>query len=537
MTDHQTQMSLPRTIGRYEVRREVGRGGMATVYQGRDPRFDRDVAIKVLPHAFMHDPTFRGRFEREAKTIAMLEHSAIVPVYDFGEENGQPYLVMRFMPGGSLAERIAEAPLPLAESARIMSRLASALDDAHAIGIIHRDLKPGNILFDKYNDPYVADFGIAKISEATAAFTGSTIIGTPAYMSPEQARGEAGIDGRSDIYSLGAILFEMLTGELPYDAETPMGIAMRHITDPIPRILEVNPNLPVGCEALIEKAMAKDREDRFQTAREFAEAVQAVARGELLAPTRPAHRREAAAAVLDEPQTIPLRAAAAVTPAGAVAVAESTVASAEADTGPMSGQGAAVEEPVRDPSTTGSLRRVRSATNQRIAIGIVLLTAVMVAGRLLKIPVERFVWPGYIIVPGALILYLGYREREKRQTGLTIAGTVVTTVGVLLLYQSIFGHWASWAYAWALVGPFAAGLGIALAGKWGDQPGLLASGIKVGRIGLILFAVGWFSFEVILGISQQTIAAVLWAPVLTGVGVYFLWRYLTGGRGRTPPSM
>src|SRR5574341_2059355 len=231
-------------INRYQIKSELGRGGMATVYRAWDPRFDRDVAVKVLPKAFTHDPLFRGRFEQEAKVIASLEHAAIVPVYDVGEEADQPYLVMRYMTGGSLSARLKEAPLSLGEAAHLLTRLAPALDHAHEKGIIHRDLKPATILFYRHGDPYIADFGIAKISEASLAFTGSGIIGTPMYMSPEQARGEKNLDGRSDIYALGAILFEMLTGKLPYEAETPMGIAMRHITDPVPRILDVNPDLP-----------------------------------------------------------------------------------------------------------------------------------------------------------------------------------------------------------------------------------------------------------------------------------------------------
>jgi len=247
---------------------------MATVFQAHDPSFKRDVAIKVLPREFLHDPTFRSRFEREAQTIAALEHPAIVPVYDFGEEEGQPYLVMRYMPGGSLADRLKEGPLQPAETARILQRIGAALDRAHSQGVIHRDLKPGNILFDQYSDPHLADFGIVKLTQQTSTFTGTGVIGTPAYMSPEQAKGEANIDGRSDIYALGAILFEMLTGIQPYNADTPMGLAVKHIVEPVPRILKVRPDLPPGCETIIARAMAKEREDRYARASELAETLQ-----------------------------------------------------------------------------------------------------------------------------------------------------------------------------------------------------------------------------------------------------------------------
>ncbi|GAB4457130.1 MAG: hypothetical protein Kow0070_08520 [Anaerolineales bacterium] len=264
-------------IGRYEIRAELGRGGMATVYHGYDPRFEREVAVKVLPSELLHsDPQFKLRFEREAKIIAQLEHPSIVPVYDVGEENGQPYFVMRYMNGGSLAERIKQKVMSVEEAARILGQIAPGLDEAHSKGIVHRDLKPSNILFDAKGTPYISDFGIAKLSQSQASsVTGSAIIGTPAYMAPEQAAGET-VDGRSDIYALGIILFEMLTGRQPYEADTPMAVAIKHITDPVPHILEANPSLPADVDAIIQTAMAKRKEDRFSTAMELVDALRMV---------------------------------------------------------------------------------------------------------------------------------------------------------------------------------------------------------------------------------------------------------------------
>jgi serine/threonine-protein kinase len=256
-------------IGRYEIKSELGRGGMATVYRGWDPLFEREVAVKVLPPELLHsDPQFKMRFEREAKIIASLEHPSIVPVYDVGDDNGQPYFVMRCMSGGSLSDRIKAKKLTVDDAIKILGQLAPGLDEAHAKGIVHRDLKPSNILFDAKGTPYISDFGIAKFSQAqSSGVAGSAIIGTPAYMAPEQAQG-TGVDGRTDIYAVGIILFEMLTGKQPYEADSPMAVAFKHITDPVPNIFEP-PALPEAVDTVIHKAMAKNKDDRFSTATEL----------------------------------------------------------------------------------------------------------------------------------------------------------------------------------------------------------------------------------------------------------------------------
>lgn len=267
----------PEKIGRYQVEGEVGRGGMATVFKAYDPRFDRHIAIKVLPREFMHDPQFRARFNREAKTIAALEHPAIVPVYDYGEDDGLPYLVMRYMPGGSLADRLENGPLSIEESAEILQRLGSALDRAHKQGIIHRDLKPSNVLFDQYGDAFLADFGIVRVSGSESNLTVSgSVVGTPMYMSPEQVYGDKEIDGRSDIYALGVILFQMLTGHLPYEADTPAKLMMKHVLDPVPDILSQRPDLPPEAEVVVSKALAKERDDRFESASDFSSALSTI---------------------------------------------------------------------------------------------------------------------------------------------------------------------------------------------------------------------------------------------------------------------
>jgi serine/threonine-protein kinase len=266
----------PQKIGRYEIKAELGRGGMATVYHARDPGFDRDVAVKVLPREFLHDPTFRARFQQEARTIAALDHPAIVQVFDVGEEDGQPYLVMRYMPGGSLADHIGRDALSVKETARIVTRIAPALDEAHNKGMIHRDIKPSNILFDQRDAAHLADFGIVKITEATAQLTGAGIVGTPAYMAPEMADPD-GLSPLIDIYALGVTLFQALCGELPYNAPTPLGILMAHANKPIPNVRALRPELPEATQMVIERALAKDPFERYQRTGELAAALEVAA--------------------------------------------------------------------------------------------------------------------------------------------------------------------------------------------------------------------------------------------------------------------
>ena len=278
----------PVKIGRYEIKSELGRGGMATVYRGWDPLFEREVAVKVLPPELLHsDPQFKMRFEREAKIIASLEHPSIVPVYDVGDDSGQPYFVMRYMSGGSLSDRIKAKNLTVEDALKILNQLAPGLDEAHSKGIVHRDLKPSNILFDGKGTPYISDFGIAKLSQAqSSGMTGSAIIGTPAYMAPEQAQG-TGVDGRTDIYAVGIILFEMLTGKQPYEADTPMAVAFKHITDPVPNIHEANPALPPAVNTVIQKAMAKSKDERFSTAGEMVDTLRNISSGQKVSVEMP----------------------------------------------------------------------------------------------------------------------------------------------------------------------------------------------------------------------------------------------------------
>ena len=263
---------MPEIFGRYEVKSIIESGGMGTVYLAYDPRFDRDVALKVLHDHISDDVQARTRFMLEVQTITRLEHAAIVPVYDFGEMENKLYFVMRWMKGNSLAHRLQKGPMALTTTAKNLKRLGSALDLVHQKGIIHRDLKPANILFDEEDKAYLSDFGIAKIIEATTALTGTTgVIGTWAYMSPERFQSNFKVDHRTDIYALGVILYEMLTAQKPFQAETMAEWLGAHINLPVPSIHEARVGLPAGCDSIIQKAMAKLPEDRFDSAGHMAE--------------------------------------------------------------------------------------------------------------------------------------------------------------------------------------------------------------------------------------------------------------------------
>ncbi len=263
------------TIGRYEIRDELGEGGMGTVYRAFDPTLGREVALKVLqPQLYREDPEFSMRFEREARTIAALEHGSIVSLYEFGEDDDWVYIVMRLMKGGTLSDRLHDRPLSLEKTVAILHRIGSALDKAHSLGIVHRDLKPGNILFDEDGDAYLSDFGIVKVEDSTGlkTRTGQTL-GTPHYMSPEQLDGKE-VDGRSDIYSLGIILYEMLSGKRPYESESMARIIVMQLTAPVPSVVEANPDVTPGLDAIIRKAMAKDPKERYATAEAMVKDVQ-----------------------------------------------------------------------------------------------------------------------------------------------------------------------------------------------------------------------------------------------------------------------
>lgn len=266
------------TIERYKILRELGRGGMAVVYRATDTMLERNVAVKmILSENTSREKTEKmlKRFNREAKTLASLSHPNIVKVLDYGEYESMPYIVMEFISGGALKTRMG-SPIPHTEAAAMLVPVARALQHAHQQKIVHRDVKPENILINDSGQPMLSDFGILKFVdvEESQGLTGTgKIVGTPAYMSPEQIRGRE-IDGRSDIYSLGIVFFEMVTGRKPYNANTPIELSMQHLHDPIPKARQFVRDLPHEVDQIISKAIAKNPEERFPNMAAFAQALE-----------------------------------------------------------------------------------------------------------------------------------------------------------------------------------------------------------------------------------------------------------------------
>ena len=259
--------------GRYYILEQIGKGGMTTVYRALDLQEERDVALKVLAPYLVKDPKFKARFEREVEVLCQFDHPNIVSILDFGEHEGSPFLVLPFLSKGTLSDKLEHGPLSPKEGARLMNEISAALAYAHERGVVHRDIKPSNILIDKDGKALLSDFGLAHVHDESQSLTGSAVIGTPAYMSPEQC-GAGSIDARSDQYSFGVVLYQLTTGFLPFEADTPIGVALKHVNEPLPRPRDLNPNLPQPIEVVLIKALAKDSAHRYPSISAFNEAFQ-----------------------------------------------------------------------------------------------------------------------------------------------------------------------------------------------------------------------------------------------------------------------
>ena len=260
------------TIGAYRLLERIGRGGMSAVYRAYHAALDRYVAIKVLPDFFADDPLYRERFQQEARSVARLKHPNILEIFDFGYEDNLAYLVLELVEAGTLADRLGK-PMELREAVRVLEQLAGALDHAHQHGVLHRDIKPSNILLRADGTPVLADFGLAKMAGSLRRLTGSgTVMGTPEYMSPEQAADEA-LGPASDLYSFAIVAYEMLTGRVPFQGETPAATLLSHVTKQMPALPELRGELSAHVDDVLRRGMAKRPEERFASAATFVAAL------------------------------------------------------------------------------------------------------------------------------------------------------------------------------------------------------------------------------------------------------------------------
>jgi tRNA A-37 threonylcarbamoyl transferase component Bud32 len=271
------ELGLGSRVDSYTIEAEIGQGGMARVFRARQTSLNRTVALKVLAPELARDALFVQRFRQEAMIAAALEHPNIAPIYDVGQADGESYIAMRFIPGRSLADVLRqEGRLSLERAQRILEQVANALDYAHSRGVVHRDLKPANIILDSNDQAVLVDFGIARAADSAQLTRVGQVPGTPGYMSPEQVRGEA-VDYRTDLYSLGILAFELLSGRTPFNPDSEVAVLHQHVYDPPPPLRALRPELPDSTDRAVRRMLAKRPEDRFPSAAAFCAAMKGAA--------------------------------------------------------------------------------------------------------------------------------------------------------------------------------------------------------------------------------------------------------------------
>jgi serine/threonine protein kinase len=422
------------TLGKYRILEPLGRGGMARVYKAYHPSLDRYVAIKVLRSDLVEEAEFLARFRREARSVANLRHPNIVQVYDFDVQDDLYYMVMELLEGNTLkaylnAFRTCGERMPLGELTRILNDVLAGLSYAHAEGVIHRDLKPANILLTKCGQAVLTDFGIAQILGGTQYTVTGALMGTLNYMAPEQGR-DGRCDARSDIYSLGIAFYEMLTGSVPFDADTPLAILMKHLNDPLRLPRTVDPSIPEAYERVVLKALSKNPDDRYQSADEMSAAINTAAQETGI---------EVPAAT-SLPQTVTISS---VRPA-AVAVFSGTRKSELPDDGFAAGD---TEVRIKSPRAAVSPKQGSR--------GALTWLTVMIFGNMLMLwasgvfgwDVFGHTWPMELVLMGVLFFSLMV---ESANIWLLIPGGMVMGNGLLLAYYAVTGRWQDWALLWPL---------------------------------------------------------------------------------------
>lgn len=498
------------TLGKYRILEPLGRGGMAQVYKAYHPQLDRYVAIKVLRSDLVEEVEFLSRFQREARAVAALRHPHIVQIYDFDVQDDLYYMVMELLEGNTLkayinALRVRGEHLPLGETVRIFSDVLDGLSYAHSAGIIHRDLKPANIMLTRHGQAVLTDFGIAQIVGGTQYTVSGALMGTLSYMAPEQGL-DGHCDARSDIYSLGIMYYEALTGTVPFDADTPLAILMKHINDPLPLPRKLEPGIPEPIERVALKALAKHANDRFQTAAAMTVALTEAA-------------RESGIKI---PKTISptLIAGNSSTPPAAVAVFSGPSRQLIPDVGFASGDtdittGKRYNKYQTKTSTllnkaktiftppAGLTEVPRQNVNRAVlysVAGIVIANMLMLwVSGIFGWNVFGHIWPLELVVVGILLVALMV---SLPSPWLIIPGGIVLGNGFLLSYFALSGKWQNWTFLWPLEPLLVAGFIIA--------PFLLkrlgAGGLwltrRIGNILLILSGID-FILSLVIGIFSK----------------------------------
>jgi serine/threonine protein kinase len=512
------------TLGKYRVLDPLGRGGMAQVYRAYHPQLDRYVAIKVLRSDLVEEEEFLARFHREARAVARLRHANIVQVYDFDAQDGIYYMVMELLEGDTLKARLNDyqirgEQMPAGEMVRILLDALDGLAYAHSEGMIHRDIKPANIMLTKNGQAVLTDFGIAQMVGGTRHTAAGVLMGTLNYIAPEQGL-ESKSDARSDIYSVGIVLYEMLLGKPPFDADTPLAILMKHLNDPLPLPRQLDPHIPEPLERVVLKALAKQPEERYQGPAEMAQALRQAA--------------EEAGIALPDKISLPLSFTTAAAPDEAVAVISGTARHrvtdpgfAKDDTDASLGQrlaeagpagpapaGAAktateilrpvaaavtrLAEGVQAEARTPTEKAVAERLSSKRGVGMAVLGALglMVAGNLLAVMLEILGnvfdrgWAVEVLWVGVGLCAIMYASRRP---GWMIPIAMIMGNGFILAYCSLTGWWGQWALLWLLepvllVGSIAVARNLAQRGEEGREVSRRL-GWTLGRLGLLVSVV------------------------------------------------
>jgi len=454
------------TLGKYRVLEALGRGGMAQVYRAYHPQLDRYVAVKVLRSDLVEQDEFLGRFRREAHAVSGLRHPAIVQVFDFDVQDEIYYMVMELLEGDTLRARLNQyrvkgERMPLPEILRVLKDVLGGLQYAHSEGVIHRDIKPANIMLTRRGQAVLTDFGIAQIVGATQYTVSGALMGTLNYMAPEQGL-KGTCDARSDIYSLGIVFYEMLTGYTPFDADTPLAILLKHLNDPLPLPSQVDPSLPPALEQIVLKALAKEPTDRFQSANEMLAAIEKALESEIL---------EGARRVVQPPGGISPNAVFSGKARQKIMGQRITEEDTDFDVQLPQPEGRAEQTPFSLSPVIGNLlpRLERFARPlspvSAVFISLVLFTVVNLFAAILGAAsghsIFQYGWAFEIFLVSALLAFIGWGTQTP---WLLTPGIIIFSNAALLGYSAITGRWADWVFLW-MFEPLIIGLAIYLPHK------------------------------------------------------------------------